>query len=119
MENIIRNLFMAQRCAHVHHWKTKSFAKHMALGELYEALVDFADSLMEMYLGDRGNNDAMISQSDPNHFNEQDPVDFIRQLHQTLADLETTLPQKGFLLNKYQELQGVVAQIKYKLENLQ
>ena len=38
MENIIRNLLMAQRAAHVHHWKTKSFAIHLALGELYEAL---------------------------------------------------------------------------------
>jgi DNA-binding ferritin-like protein len=118
MENIIRNLFMAQRAAHVHHWKVKSFAQHLALGELYEALIEFADELMEMYMGATGTNDIQISQSDPNHFSEQDAVEFIRQLHTVLGELATSFPQEGFLVNKYQELQGLVARIKYKLENL-
>lgn len=124
MENIIRNLLMAQRCAHVHHWKTKSFAQHLALGELYLALTEFADELMEMFMGGVADKDVPygstvhIDQSDPNHFSEQDPVEFINQLHRALAELATTFPQEGYLVNKYQELQGVVARIKYKLENL-
>jgi DNA-binding ferritin-like protein len=118
MENVIRNLFMAQRAAHVHHWKTKSFAQHMALGDLYEALVEFVDELAEMYMGGVGSNEMHIDQSDPNHFSEQDPVEFIRQLDSVLRELETTFPQTGYLVNKYQELQGFVARTKYKLENL-
>lgn len=117
MENIIRNLMMAQRCAHVHHWKTKSFSQHLALGELYEALTEFADELQEMYMGRYGT-DSHIEQSDPDHFSEQDPVEFVRQLDQVLKELETTFPQDGFLVNKYQELQGFVARTRYKMENL-
>lgn len=116
MENIIRNLHMAQRCAQVHHWKTKSFAQHLALGELYDLLSTMVDSLAEIYMGAYG--DMQISQSDPNHFSEQDPLEFIRQLFQVLKELEPSIPQDGFLVNKYQELQASVAQIKYKLENL-
>jgi DNA-binding ferritin-like protein len=117
VENIIRNLLMAQRCAHVHHWKTKSFAMHLALGELYEKLTDFADDLAEMYMGKYGQ-DLNISQSDPNHFSEQDPLEFIKQLFTVLEQLEGSVPKDGFLVNKYQELLAEVSRIKYKLENL-
>ena len=118
MENIIRNLLMAQRAAHVHHWKTKSFAIHLALGELSEALTAVADELAEMYLGGVGTNEITITQSDPNHFSEQCPVEFIQQLDRVLEELQTSFPQVGYLVNKYQELQGFVARTKYKIENL-
>lgn len=123
MENIVRVLLMAQRCAHVHHWMTKSFSQHLALGELYDALTEFADELMEMYMGAYGKDapygfTGHISQSDPNGFSEQNPLEFVNQLHSTLAELETSFPQDGFLVNKYQELQGFVARVKYKMENL-
>ena len=118
MENVIRNLFMAQRCAHVHHWKVRSLSLHLALGELYDGLISFADELMEMYMGAYSADEIHISQSDPNHFSEQDPIEFIGQLHSVLAGLAGSIPQDGFLVNKYQELQGMVAKIKYKMERL-
>lgn len=90
---------------------------HLALGELYDKLTSFADELAEMYMGKYGQ-DMHIDQSDPNHFSEQDPLEFIRQLFTVLEELEHTVPADGFLLNKYQELQGTVARLKYKLENL-
>lgn len=117
MENLIRVLLMAQRTAHMWHWKVKSFSQHMALGELYEALTDFADELMEMYMGKYGA-DGHIELSDPSMFSEQDPIEFIRQLNTVLDELATSFPQDGFLVNKYQELQGIASQIKYKMENL-
>lgn len=117
MDNILRNLMMAQRCAHVHHWKVKSLSLHLALGELYELLTDFADELAEFYMGLSGET-VNPAQSDPNHFDEQNPLAFIRQLHDVLADLKSTVPNEGLLVNKYEELQGEVAKIKYKMENL-
>jgi len=116
MPNVIRVLQMAQRVSQFWHWKVKSFAMHMALGELYEKLRAFADELAEMYIGAHG--DFELPLSDPNAFSEQDPLEFITQLYTVLAQLETTFPQEGFLVNKYQELQGEVARVKYKLENL-
>ena len=117
MDNILRNLLMAQRCAHVHHWRVKSLSLHLALGELYELLTDFADELAEYYMGMSGQT-VNPPQSDPNHFSEQDPIEFIRQLHDVLSDLKSTVPNEGLLINKYEELQGEVAKIKYKMENL-
>jgi len=115
INNIIRNLLMAQRCAHVHHWRVKSLSLHLALGELYELLTDFADELAEFYMGMSGET-VNPPQSDPNHFSEQDPLEFIRQLHDVLSDLSVGL--EGPLQNKFQELQFAVDKVKYKMENL-
>lgn len=117
MINVIRTLQMAQRVAQMWHWKVKSLSMHLALGELYDMLGEMADELFEMYMGTYGT-EAHIPLSDPNHFSEQDPTEFVRQLHDTLKQLEHTIPQDGFLVNAYQELQGKVARIKYKIENL-
>lgn len=108
---------MAQRVAQMWHWKVKSFSQHLAFGELYDTLGEMADDLAEMYMGKYGT-DGHLELSDPNAFSEQDPLEFIRQLDTVLADLATSFPQDGFLVNKYQELQGDVSRIKYKLENL-
>jgi DNA-binding ferritin-like protein len=108
---------MAQRVAQMWHWKVKSFALHLALGELYDKLNEFADELAELYMGKYGT-EFHIPLSDPNAFSEQDPLEFILQLHTTLEHLADSFPQDGFLVNKYQELQGDVSRIKYKMENL-
>jgi len=117
VNNLLRNLLMAQRCAHVHHWQTKSFARHLALGELYELLTKFADDIAEMYMGASAEVVAP-EQSDPNHFSQQDEVEFVQQLHAVLQDLKPAVADYDFLLNKYEELQGEVARVKYKLEQL-
>jgi len=118
MNNLLRNLLMAQRCAHVHHWQTTSFAKHLALGELYELLTKYADDFAEMYMGAESGNVVSPDQSDPNHFSQQDPVEFVRQLMDVLTSLKSAVVNYGFLLNKYEEMQGEIARIKYKLERL-
>lgn len=117
MANLMGQLMKARSVAHMWHWKVKSFALHMALGELYEGLTDMMDQLMEMYMGKYGT-EAHVPMSDPNAFSEQDPLEFIRQLDDFLASQESRIPQDGFLVNKYQELQGMVSTVKYKMENL-
>lgn len=118
VNNLLRNMMMAQRCAHVHHWQTKSFAKHLALGELYELLTKSMDDIAEMYMG-ASSQVVNPDQSDPNHFSQQDPVEFIRQLQSVLEELKVAVVDYGFLLNKYEEMQGEIARIRYKLERLQ
>jgi len=117
VDNILRNLLMAQRCAHIHHWRVKSLSLHLALGELYEMLTEFADDLAEFYMG-MSDYTVNPAQSDPNHFSEQDPLEFVRQLQDVLKELKPTLPQEGALVNKYEELQGDLARIVYKMTNL-
>lgn len=117
MANLMSNLTHAQNTARMWHWKVKSFALHMALGELYDGLSEMMDDLMEMYMGRYGT-EAHIPMSEPNAFSEQDPIEFIRQLDDFLASQESRLPQVGFIVNKYQEMQAMVSKIKYKMLNL-
>lgn len=117
MKNVLEILLAAQRVAQMWHWKVKSFSLHLALGELYDGLTKMMDELAEMYMGKYGVDDH-IELSLPNPFSEQDPIEFIRQLQSVLEQLETTIPQDGFITNKYQEIQALVSTIKYKMENL-
>jgi len=117
MANLVSQLLKARNVAHMWHWKVKSFSQHLALGELYDGLTEMTDSLMEMYMGRYGTADH-IELSDPNAFSEQDPVEFVRQLDDFLDTQHDRIPQDDFIVNKFEELQGMVSQIKYKLENL-
>lgn len=119
MANLLSYMLIARNVAHMWHWKVKSFAQHLALGEMYDALGKYADELAEYFIGQYGDGDHIhIHLSDPNPFSEQNPVEFVRQVHEWLASQHDRIPQDGFLVNKFEELQGEIAKIKYKIENL-
>jgi DNA-binding ferritin-like protein len=117
INNMLRTLLAAQQCAHVHHWKVKSFSLHMALGELYNTLTELADELAEMYMGLTGA-DVNLEQSDSNYFHQENPIDFVNQLQEVLKDMYIAVTPYSPLLNKYEELIGKIAAIKYKMTNL-
>lgn len=54
IEELIAKIFMARNNTHIAHWKTKSYAEHVALGDFYESSVDLLDSLVECYQGNFG-----------------------------------------------------------------
>ena len=54
IEELISRVFYARNLAHCEHWRAKgegSFAKHMALGEFYDGVIDTIDPLVEAYQG--------------------------------------------------------------------
>jgi DNA-binding ferritin-like protein len=54
IEQLISRVFYARNLAHFEHWRAKgegSFAKHMALGEFYDGVIDAIDPLVEAYQG--------------------------------------------------------------------
>lgn len=97
------------------HWKTKSFAKHIALGDLYENLQELTDKIAEMYMGAYGQKDVPESTWE---FNKETELAFVSDLMTQLAVMHDHLPKDGWLINAFEELQGMVAQTKYKIENL-
>jgi hypothetical protein len=120
MENFLAILLQARTVAHIHHWKVKSFALHLALGELYELLTEFADELAEMYMG-KGRELGTLPMTEPHVFAGLDmfsPIGFIGQLFTFLEDAKDQLPQDTWLINKYEELVAAVARVKYRAENL-
>jgi hypothetical protein len=54
MNEFIGHLFLARDVTHSAHLNTRSYAKHMALGEFYDKVIDLADSLAEAYQGRHG-----------------------------------------------------------------
>lgn len=114
---LMTHLQKATSVAQMWHWKVKSFSLHMALGDLYEGLQEMMDEFFEMYMGRYGT-ESHIEMSDPNAFSEQDPMEFISQLCSVLDHFEKEIPQDGFLVNKFQEIQALAYRTKYKMENL-
>lgn len=54
INELIHRVFCARNAAHLAHWRTKSFAQHMALGSFYDDIVDATDKLVEAYMGASG-----------------------------------------------------------------
>ena len=52
--DFVGTLFLARDVAHSVHLNTRSFAKHMALNEFYDNIVDLADKFAEAYQGRHG-----------------------------------------------------------------
>lgn len=117
MTELLSLLFQARNIAHVLHWKSNSLSMHMALGELYESIISFADDLAEMYMGRHGT-DFKVEANASSNLDDSDPVSFIRQLDDKLTDLHDTFAKEEFLVNKFEELQAMISQTKYKIDNL-
>lgn len=112
---MLANMLKARNIAQELHWKTKSLAKHLALGDLYDGIDGLVDNLAEIYIANYGDLGELTADAE---FDMQDPISFISQLSDILSQDHDNIPQDGFIVNKFEELQELVARIKYKLENL-
>jgi len=54
INELINRIFCTRNCAHLAHWRTKSFAQHEALGAFYDDVIDAIDKLVEAYMGASG-----------------------------------------------------------------
>lgn len=52
--DFVGHLFLARDVTHSVHLTTRSYAKHKALNEFYDGIVDLADSFAEAYQGRHG-----------------------------------------------------------------
>jgi DNA-binding ferritin-like protein len=76
--------------AHIFHWQTKSYARHMAFGDFYDTFIEATDVLAEMIMGIKGRPtmgmSASISLKD---YSEENVTEFIKQSYDLLgAQLE-------------------------------
>ena len=51
IERLVSILLADRDFGHRAHWRTKSYAQHMALGDFYDPLPGFADELVECWQG--------------------------------------------------------------------
>lgn len=115
MNILIQQLFAARDIAHRLHLRTRSFAKHLALGDLYTALVEMADGLAETHQGKHG---LMDIQNPIFTFSDEDPIIFIRELAQWAENTKAILPPDSHIHNEWDNVISMIYRTKYKLENL-
>ena len=115
--DFIGSLFRARDVAHSVHLNTRSFAKHSALNEFYDGIVDLADKFAEAYQGRHGLIGPITLMSAKKTGN------IIEFLEDSLADVEamrykvcdkTDTP----LQNIIDEIVGLYLQAIYKLKFL-
>jgi hypothetical protein len=51
---LISKAFTTRNLLHFAHWNTQSYASHMALGDLYDSIIEDIDDIVETYQGKYG-----------------------------------------------------------------
>jgi len=105
VKSVVQSLLKTAARAHLWHLGTKSYAQHVALGELYEYLHDAADKLAESSMGDGL---TMDEPSIPTVLKELDGI--CKELR--------SIPGEPWLQNIAQEIDGAIYKYQYKLRNL-
>lgn len=113
-----RTLLNFQVELRLHHWGTKSYAAHKALGKLYEGLDGLIDTFTEAYMGIHGK--EFLKEINGLEFNgpfRTNPMQVLNSLEDYLIK---ELPKdiggdQTALLNIRDEMLGLVQQTKYLL----
>jgi hypothetical protein len=116
-EAFIGNLFLARDVAHSVHLNTRSFAKHSALNEFYEEIVDLADKFAEAYQGKYGLIGPIALQSAKKTNNV---VEFLEDMAETIMSTRYDVVDKECtpLQNIIDEILALFYSTLYKLKFL-
>lgn len=117
METIIGQLFEARDIAHIFHLRTRSFAQHLALNDLYDALLESADAVAEQWQGKYG---VMNIKRTTGTFSEVgEASSFVKELAGWAEKIKGELnPTDSAISNEWDNVLTAIYKAKYKLENL-
>lgn len=111
------HLFLARDVAHSVHLNTKSYAKHVALNEFYDNIVELADKFAEAYQGRKGliGPISLMSARKNGNIVEflEDSLEQIEEMRYKVVDKADTALQ-----NIIDEIVGQYLSTLYKLKNL-
>lgn len=110
-------LFHARSQAHIFHLQTKLFARHAALGDFYDGIVDLADKFAETYQGKYG----IIKgyKADPDFEEGDDSVlSFFQSLEKYVTNVAKDLPKEPDLVNIHADILDLIHHTQYKLKFL-
>lgn len=110
-------LFLARDVTHSVHLNTRSYAKHVALNEFYDGIIDLADKFAEMYQGKYGliGPISLMSAKKTNNVVEflEGQVEDLSEMRYKVVDKECTP-----LHNVIDEIMGLYYTTLYKLKFL-
>ena len=115
IEQLVINVFNARNHAHRFHWLSKSYSRHMALGDFYNDIIEVIDSLVEKYQGQFDLVGAFEVKPDKC----LEIVSYLREQMDWIESNRTNISGGSSMIeNQIDELTAVYAQAVYKLENL-
>ena len=119
MNEYIGTLFQSRNQSHIYHLQTSSYAKHIALNEYYDEIVDIVDSIVESYQGKyeilKG---YKMAGTLKDLEGEEDIVKYFEGLAKYCELKRTKLPQDAFLNNLYDDVDTLIRSTLYKLKRL-
>lgn len=99
---------------HFFHWSTDSYAKHVALAEYYDGIVELTDNFVEAYMGKY----QKITSFPSTYHQPKDPVKYLQSLQSFVEAARADLPQDSELQNLVDEIADLINTTTYKLVNL-
>lgn len=104
-------LFELYQYAHYQHLlqRSRSYAVHMAMGELYDFADDFLDNFIEMCFGLHGTEEFSIPT-----IPSVEPLVYVSDFYQYVQNSRSMFPE-SFLQNELDTLSAKLMSIKYKL----
>lgn len=118
MKKFLELLFSSQIQSHVYHLQTKSYAKHIALNEYYDGIVDLIDTLAENYQGKYGIVEFGFTTNIKGLSGDEDTISYFEKLLGFVQKERENLPQDGMLVNVYDDIEALVSSTHYKLKHL-
>lgn len=116
IDELISKTFAMRDAAHREHWRTKSYAQHIALGEFYEALPDLVDEFVECYQGMFdvvGDFSVALSVGDFDMVeNMQDDIDWMEAMRDDICQEDASLG------NLYDQIVALYQRTLFKLKRL-
>lgn len=115
----ISTLLNSRQQAHIFHWQEQgegSEARHLALGNYYDEIIDHVDGLVESYQGRYG----IIRGYDLNFRlrEDNDPQFYFKALVKYVEAARQKLPQDSYIQNQIDEIVDLIETTNYKLDNL-
>ena len=117
MENcalFVATLLHSATNTHFFHWSTDSYAKHIALGEYYDGIVELTDSFAEAYMGKYGKFTTFPSV----YHQPKEPLKYLESLQNFVTDARQDLPQDSDLQNLIDAIADLINTTTYKLKFL-
>lgn len=113
--SFVSRLLHGVTAIHMLHLGSKSYAQHMALGDLYEGLQEQVDALAEEFQGCRG---VLLQFSAEQFTVPSDAVSFVQTMYEFAEGNRALMGLESHIQNRVDEICQLLAKTLYKLKNL-
>lgn len=114
MSEFLAALLHSSTVTHFLHWSTTSYAKHQALGEFYQGIIELTDKLAEAYMGKY----EQVKKFPEEFHGAKEPVKYLEGLKDFVQECREDLPQDSELQNIVDEIADLINSTLYKLRFL-